>query len=637
MAHWQFRKLNPNETSGSSISDDNFADEERTNVEILVRETIQNPLDARSRDDFVRVEYKLVTVDVKSSTFAKSIFSDDWLTHFRAGDLVEGDALQTQMKFLVIEDFGTTGLEGHYTNSSCDGPDENWNAFWFREGEGAKATRSNGGAGQGKITLFLASHLRSVFALTKRKSDGMDLLFGCCRFRRNYRLPGSEDRWAKEAKWGATSDPNQLATPIVESAMLRAVRNELGLARAMEPGTSFIVPMPNESITELALRNAVVNEFFFAISRGRLVVKVGDVTLDASGIEAVADAMGNDCRLAKGYRQFLAATARKTSDEATATAKESWVKETKLSPDYFDEKELVSLKERFEKSDLVSVDFPIKISKRQPKEVSVAKFRVYLKQDENAEQSSELFVRQDLGIDGERRLKAARTIAPVMALTFIQEPKLSDFLVAAEEPTHRNWNAKRPKVEALYFSPNNVLNAVRNAALRLVQLISPEGKKDETALAIYFADPTSDAVKRYSGVGPDPVRPPESPPTPSDIPKPKAKPIVLKPLEDGFEVRAAMVDGFRFPIDCKVFLAYATAVGDAFKLWDAADFWVADEKTHSRSCIDVSDVKADLNFVSFRLNSEISRISISGFDPKRRLEVKVRYQEVSDGADIEDN
>ncbi|MNQ84446.1 hypothetical protein D3C85_995740 [compost metagenome] len=50
MAHWQFRLLNPNEISGASISDDNFADEERTSVEVRVRETLQNPLDARSRD-----------------------------------------------------------------------------------------------------------------------------------------------------------------------------------------------------------------------------------------------------------------------------------------------------------------------------------------------------------------------------------------------------------------------------------------------------------------------------------------------------------------------------------------------------------------------------------------------------------
>lgn len=636
MVHWQFRPLNPNETSGSSISDDNFADEERTSVEILVRETLQNPLDARSSESVVLVEYKLVTVDLDTSKFARSIFSDDWIKHFRAGELIESDALPAKMTFLVIEDFGTTGLEGCYTDSSCEGSTENWNAFWFREGEGAKTTKSNGGAGQGKITLYLASKLRSVFALTKRKSDDVELLFGCCRFKRNYKLPDDKKRWAKEARWGAVSNPDELAVPVDSTTMLDGIKDELGLARGAKPGTTFIVPMPAVDITEKALRNAVVNEFFFAINRGRLVVKVGDVTLDTSSIADVANDMGGDCRLIKDYREFLALTAKNVNEAVTATVKDSWSKESKLTVGAFEEAELTSLKEKFGNSELVSVDFPIPITKKQLKETSTAKFRVFLQQDENAEQSQELFVRQDLGIDGEKRLKAARTIAPVMALTFIQDPKLSDLLVAAEEPTHRNWNARRPKVVAQYSSPNYVLNAVRNAALRLVQLISPEGKKDETALAVFFADPASDPIKRLGGGGVTPETPKGEPQTPEEIPKPKPKPVVLKILDDGFEVHAKAAEGFNFPIDCKITLAYATVVGDAFKLWDAADFWIGDKSTYPRKYSGISEPSTELNTMSFRLDNENSWLSVDGFDRNRQLEIRVKYQEVSDGADNED-
>lgn len=637
MAHWQFRPLNPNETSGASISDDNFADEERTSVEILVRETLQNPLDARSSDSVVRVEYKLVDVDLATSEFARSIFSDDWVKHFLAGELIGSGERPAKMTFLVIEDFGTTGLEGCYTDSSSEGSTENWNAFWFREGEGAKATKSNGGAGQGKITLYLASQYRSVFALTKRQSDGHELLFGCCRFKRNYKLPDDSQRWAKEARWGAESDPEKLATPIVKIPMLDGMKAELKLARGAEAGTTFMVPMPTSDITEAALRNAVVNEFFFAISRGRLVVKVGGVTLEAASIADVANDMGKDCRLTKGYREFLTLTAQQTGEPATATAKESWTRETKLSPMAFEEGELTLLKERFGQSELLLVDFPVTVRKKKPQETSTAKFRVFLQQDESAEQSQELFVRQDLGIDGERRLKAARTIAPVMALTFIQDPTLSDLLVAAEEPTHRNWNAKRPKVVNLYSSPNDALNAVRNAALRLVQLISPEGKRDEAALAIYFADPSSDATKRTGGGGESPQAPSGDPSSTEDIPKPNPKPVLVKVLDDGFEIRAKQVDGFTFPIDCTVTLAYATAVGDAFKLWDAADFWIGDEKAYPRVYTDVSELETKLNVMSFRMTSENSRLSVSGFDRNRQLEIRARYLEVSDGTDNEDN
>lgn len=637
MAHWQFRPLNPNETSGASISDDNFADEERTSVEILVRETLQNPLDARSIESVVRVEYKLVTVDLAKSEFARSIFSDDWIKHFRAGELISSDERPSQMTFLVIEDFGTTGLEGCYTDSSCDGPTENWNAFWFREGEGAKATRSNGGAGQGKITLYLASQLRSVFALTKRKSDGEELLFGCCRFKRNYKLPGDNSRWAKEARWGAISDHQQLARPIIQVPMLDRMKAELGLARGLEYGTTFMVPMPASDVTETALRNAVVNEFFFAISRGRLVVKVGDTTLDATSIASVANSLGKECRLARSYRDFLASTARRAEGAPSAKASESWARQTKLVEAVFDETELTALKESYGRSELVSVDFPIQVRRKQPKENLLATFRVFLQQDEDAEQSQELFVRQDLGIDGEKRLKAARTIAPVMALTFIQDPNLSDLLVAAEEPTHRNWNAKRPKVVALYASPNDALNAVRNAALRLVQLISPEGTRDDTALAMYFADPSSEPAKRKGGAGAIPDAPRGDPAEPPDIPKSKPKPISVRMLDDGFSIRGRAADGFSFPVDCKVTIAYATAVGDAFKLWDAADFWVGDETAHPRLHSDVSELTTSLNTMSFRLNRESSWLSVSGFDRNRQLEIRTKYQEVSGGSDNEDN
>ncbi|MEB0075834.1 hypothetical protein QN386_15750 [Pseudomonas sp. CCI3.2] len=601
MADWQFRSLNPNETSGASISDDNFADEERSSVEILVRETLQNPLDARSTNSVVRVEYKLVTVDLATSEFARSIFSDDWVKHFLAGELIASSERPAKMKFLVVEDFGTIGLEGCYTDSSCEGSTENWNAFWFREGEGAKTTKSNGGAGQGKITLYLASQLRSVFALTKRRSDGVELLFGCSRFKRNYKLPGDNNRWAKEARWGAVSSPNELVKPIDKIPILNGVKVELGLARGKEAGTTFIIPLPAEDITERVLSNAVVNEFFFAINRGRLVVKVGDVTLDALSIAAVADDMGRDCRLTKSYREFLALTAKETSEAVTAVAKVSWTNETKLTASTFEDAELTLLKEKFSNSELVSVDFPISVKKKQPKEASIANFRVFLQQNEGAEQSQELFVRQDLGIDGEKRLKAARTIAPVMALTFIQDSKLSDLLVAAEEPTHRNWNARRPKVVAQYISPNDVLNAVRNAALRLVQLILPEGRKDETALAVYFADPASEPANRLGGGGATPETLKGDPHPPKCIPKPKPKPVVLNILDDGFEIRAKATEGFTFPIDSKVTLAYATAVGDAFKLWDAADFWIDDESSYQRLYSGISGLTTALNTISFRL------------------------------------
>lgn len=635
MAVWQFRPLNPNENSGASTVDDNFAVEERTDVEILVRETLQNPLDARARpDDKVKVSYRIVEVDTSDSRFCRSLFQEAWLSHAQSGQLLDGK-LPQRSRFLIIEDFGTTGLEGAYDDSSVDGPSENWNAFWFREGEGAKQARSNGGAGQGKITLYLASAVRSVFALTQRHSDGKALLFGCSRFKRNYRVGSSKDRWAKEARWGSVEDPSCLAEPVTEPALIDAVKQELKLARGNEAGTSFIVPLPQEGLSEALIHKAVVNEFFFAICRGRLEVTVSDVVLNQSTIVAHAKQLGADARSSAPYREFLRLAAARTGQAPLAKAKPDWTK--KLEASVFTEDELGHLKDAFELGEPVVVEFPLSIKSKAGRSLATT-FQVFLQQDQELEKSEELFVRQDLAIDGEKKLKNVKAVMPVMALTFIDDLNLSEFLVCAEEPTHRTWNAQRPKVKANYVSPGAALMAVRNAASKLVQLLAPTGKRDETALALYFADPSQlERVKKgESGDVPREERPGKE--LLVDIPPAKSKPVSLKPRSDGFLVQATTSPDSKFvPLECAVQVAYATVQGDSFKLWDAADFWLNDEKRFPVELVDVDDLRRDGNQLRFVLANASSSVALSGFDAHRQLDIKLKYKEVADEADIAAN
>lgn len=635
MAAWQFRTLNPNENSGSSISDDNFSIEERTNVEILVRETLQNPLDARaSVDDQVRVSYRIVEIDVARSRVATALLSGVWVEHAKAGQLLQ-KPMTDKARFLLIEDFGTTGLEGSYTDSSVDGSSENWNAFWFREGEGAKHARANGGAGQGKITLYLASEVRTVIALTRRKSDGRELLFGCSRFLRNYRLDGRNERWAKEARWCSEADPSKLATPITDAGLIEAVKQELKLGRADAAGTSFIVPLPQDNLTEDEIRAAVINEFFFAISRGRLEVTVGDVVLDESSIVEASLGAGKNERQSPSFKNFLRLAAGKSGQKALATAKKSW--QRNFDESSFEPNDLTNLKDTFELGDPIVVDFPLSIKTKKGM-IQPTTFRVFLQLNEELERSEELFIRQDLAIDGEKKLKSVRAAQPVLALTFIDDPDLSEFLVCAEEPTHRTWNAQRPKVKNAYMTPGTFLTAVRNAAAKLVQLVAPVGQRDETALAVYFADPAH-AVKVKKGPSGDSGGK-EKPGDMAvlEIPPPKPKPVSFKPQKNGFTVRAHTVpDAIFVPLDCRIETGYATVHGDPFRLWDAADFWLGDSGRFTIDASGVTGLVADCNEIRFRLNSDDASIAVRGFDENRQLEVRLKYKEVADEADIASN
>lgn len=640
MATWQFRPLNPNDNSGISTVDDNFANEERSNVEILVRETLQNPLDARHEDELVEVRYDIVTIKRDQSDFLSAVFSSKALSHFRSGKLLQTDELPEEVTFLIVEDFGTSGLEGIFTDSSVDGRTQNWNAFWFREGEGAKPTRSNGGAGQGKITLYAASQIRSVMALTRRRSDEQELLFGCCRFKQNYKIDGQHERWAKEARWGAVSDPQLLATPLIDHELISSVKAELNLARANRPGTTFIVPMP-DGVTLSAIRKAVIDEFFFPIRRGRLRVVLGSEQLDQTTVAAAAKSLGENSRYTPAFRLFLEnAIDKHVGVAASASAASGWASTTKLTDTCFNTAELTDIRKKFEDSKSISIDFPVKVKRKNSPAVA-GKFRVVLQQELNAEQSQELFIRQDLGIDGEKRLRGSRRIQPVLALTFIDDLELSAFLTAAEEPTHRTWNASRPKVKLEYDGTAQLLNAVRNAALRLVDLLTPPGRRDNTALALYFADPsTVQPTTRRGPDGKDNSLPPAAPGAPTiNIPPTRPKPLQFISLEDGFCIKALPVEMAtkRFPVFVEIITAYATTLGDAFKQWDAADFWLNDEKSFPIETNGVENIVRDGNRIRFIINQIDAKFAIAGFDVNRKVEVQINYREHEDAENIKND
>ncbi|GAB3437887.1 hypothetical protein NX773_19500 [Massilia solisilvae] len=633
MICWQFRPLNPNDNSGISTVEDNFANEERTSVEILVRETLQNPLDARLSGEHVRVRYNLVSVDRNSSAFMPRLFDTNCLNHFAAGGLIS--ELPSSVDFLVIEDFGTCGLEGTFEDSSVDGPGENWNAFWFREGEGAKPSKANGGAGQGKITLYAASAIRSVLALTRRKSDNVELLFGCCRFRRNYKLAGDSKRWAKEARWCSTKNPEALALPITDSQIIDALKAELQLARGEKTGTTFIVPMPH-GIALDDVRRAVLNEFFFPIRRGRLTVEVGNVKIDEHSVARLAGQLGINSRYSTEYRKFLeAAITEHIAVPATTTLKPGWGAAGKLSDSNFEEGGGLALSQQFGQGGLVSADFPVRIRKKgEAPETGV--FRVVVQQYSESEHSQELFVRQDLGIDGEKRLRGSRRVVPVLALTFIDDLNLSAFLVAAEEPTHRTWNASRPRLTLLYDGAASLMSNVRNAALRLVEFLTPEGVRDQTALAPYFAVPEAQDSTARGGGGNKPTQ--RGGETQSlQIPPPKPKPVEVKSEKDGFTVRALNNETkSSFPLHCTVQTAYATTWGNPFSQWDAAEFWLNSEQDFPITADEVSNLVRDGNELRFDLLGPSSYLQVHGFDPHRRLEVQLQYRGLSDAENIED-
>ena len=120
---------------GRSVADNNFAKEKRNWIAILLREIFQNGLDARRGHEPVRIRIKEVNVNEEDRSFVGEILPAMHIDRFKKSVPHIEAAPSAIEKFLIVEDFGTSGLTGTTDDSALDGVGENWNAFWFREGE----------------------------------------------------------------------------------------------------------------------------------------------------------------------------------------------------------------------------------------------------------------------------------------------------------------------------------------------------------------------------------------------------------------------------------------------------------------------------------------------------------------------
>lgn len=173
---WRFKKREP----GVPERDPHEAEFFRLKdpAEALAREIIQNSLDARTNvKPPVFVSFHIGDIEKRN---AGNYLSGDLEQHLKACDLLPADYKElNRVRFITIEDFGTTGLDGA-TGKDGGSPEKgnNFYDFWWREGMSGKSGHQAGRWGLGKTTFHIASKLRLFFGLTVRQDDSRELLLG---------------------------------------------------------------------------------------------------------------------------------------------------------------------------------------------------------------------------------------------------------------------------------------------------------------------------------------------------------------------------------------------------------------------------------------------------------------------------
>lgn len=627
---------------GRSLSENNFAKERRDWLAILLREVLQNALDARrSRIDPVVVSWNLKSLDLQGQRFMSDLITAEHVTRFNESvPHVKEDHSQGVRKCLVIEDFGTCGLTGCMNNPEVDGKGQNWNAFWFREGEGGKENSSgNGGAGQGKITYFSTSALRTIFAYTIRSDDGREAVLGASSFLRDYDHDGH--KWKRDSYWGVWkgSGVDRLVLPVEDHSCIESFRSHLGIARgAGETGLSLVIPSPKEFAEREALQ-IVLAEFFVPIFRGDLVVKIGDVSLEKASVQALADRLLSDERArelntctTKGYRDFAVEAIQRSAAGSVRRA-EAIGSAADISERLFAEGELDAMRQELDDEQIVSVRFLAPVKPRAGA-VQQCEFDVHLCAPLELDRAEQAVIRRDLLV-GEEPIGGGKLRQRIRGLTVVADDSLSRLLLTAEEATHLRWNTRLPRLAEYYKSGPETVAIVRNAMARLLDVLNGgEQKRDFRLLAKYFSGHGSES--RAKGAGKQRRAEATKPPKP-DVPPPAPKLLALEALQDGCRIRPSRQGALlaaSLPVSVRVEFAYEGLDRDAFAEYDPLDFDLKDKAFHieSRGCT-ISQL--ELNVLAFSVETAEFEIALRGFDKNLRLRMRLTYEEAENAAAVD--
>ena len=657
LPHWRFARMTRAEINQDPVQGEFFSREADLPGR-FVRESIQNSLDARYRDQTVRIRFAFSGERGALPVPRAMRYLNGLERHVavvEAGGMSTGVADRREgrdeesaaydamacfgkpMTYLAVEDFGTKGLEGDiHANSERE---EN-NHFWgfFRSiGISPKGKDAAGSWGLGKWVFPDASVINAYLGVTQRVGEGAWLLMGTTLLKTHHLGRNGEKYRYYGFFTPHDEDPDEkwFPLPVIsddgpDDFILTALQN-FRLERINAPGLSVIVPYPKPELTPAAIARVVLTQYFLPVVRGELVVEIahpeeGERTIDATSID---DEVG---RIAKSERDD---ESPKSLLGALELARWAINREQRmhielparnLADKLAKRDDLNSIRERYERGERLAFRLTMEVRSRRDGRYFLTSFHLYLERADGLDNGHDYFMRGPLRIphmDHIHHLKAR-------ALVLVgDDSQLGHMLRDAEGPAHESWDPNAQRLKDNWIGGYQRVRDVRRAAVYLLQtLIERPRERQLDALADLFpGDPSS--VRRRQDGRREPPRLPSQRPSPLQVDSP-AGAFVVKPSTGGEETKlAGRAWHVRF--------AYDTVRGNPFTVFESGlrqgspDFTLGAAEglvLESTGC-EVQSTGA--NFLRFVALAENFRLRVSGFDER---DVKVEVREENNALDL---
>lgn len=600
-----FRALPANEMERPPTQRDQFDNDDVELVDALVRESIQNSLDANDRAHAgrVRVCFNIKHFNREEQVQVLSLIRAEQLNeHLALAGLSPLDPSKA-MSALTVEDFGTTGLVGRWD----DWDDKAFCDFWRRMGRSHKKGQSLGRWGLGKLVFSSASRARVFLGLTIRNDDAEPLLMGQAVLTHHKMPDGSRlDSHAFYAVRGKLRD-EMFQVPERSPREIQLFKALFGLARADEPGLSIVVPALYDNIISLErIAQGVLRNYFFPILFGRLEVQVGKTIINDASFADLAGELDAD-RFAGGYLASFIQSMKDSRDKSMPppfSLPNDWAKK---AMDVALGAQLDGMRERLNQGEVVAVRAPLLMKRKDGTELS-SFVDAFLQRAPSDTQT--MFVRHAIVLNAEHKYFRGRKM---FAALIADDHAVSEFLGDAENPAHTGWSASAENVVSKWRNARERLGDIRHLLRNLHgSLVSAVETIDKNALVSIFSVPAEDGSK-----GPSPKGPVGRPPIVPAIP-PKLKSFRLTRLPDGFKVQEGTLSEDDLPVTIRIRAAYDVSRGNPFKKHNTADFDFGKRGVEIEE-LGATAISASANTLLIEVKRTRFVVNVKGFDPNRDL------------------
>ncbi len=609
----RWKKQEPDDVIKELTQRDQFSSEKVGLAEALVREAFQNILDAGAdgRDGPIRVRVGITRPAEDAAPFMDGLLLG-LRPHLTACGFNPSDADLRNPSFLVIEDFNTTGLTGPWRTSD---PEGGWNGFFRAFGASNKGGRTGGRWGLGKLVFTSASAIRTFFALTVRFDDPHpDPLLMGQTILKTHKI--GDDQYGSHGFLALDGTKGTIQLPAQDEAVIARFRREADVSRIQEPGLSVAVALPTGDVKRDDLLRFLLDNYFFPIIDGNLVVDVAGTPVTAENFDEVVKQFGGDSLKGGRMADFIRDIRTIRAQAPSAVAGAGWINADSLG---LAADVVLSLREAYRDGKVVMVRFPIvlrgKDGTTQPTFVQVA-----MRKARDDEAGGALAVRGLLTVPGEAdRIRPGGSYVALLA----DDDAIVTFLGDAEGPAHVDWNARAEKLNAAWMNAEARMREVRAAPRKLIEILSPAiNEEDPNALIdelsvdseLRGAKPPSPASRKPKGI-PDPT---------DDAVQAKPK-FRLQKREGGFSVSAGSgLEEVDLPLRLRIKVAFDVPAGDPFKKHHKFDFDLTD--SDSITLTEDGATAAAENPMTTIITAETSsfRVTFDGFDTQRDLIIDAR-------------